>query len=206
MQYPFDITGTLSSNLVTERHILTDVNNETARLIVPFAAPFYFIDIKMDTGEELIPLVNEVDYELRLFYAVASYGTRKPIHGAVFIKRPLIEGELVFTMQILGGGFVSDARNVYRNIANGLYNPRTVYFDQVTDIQDTFPPIDHLVDINDTVGADAVVASIQSVSQAIVNKPSISDVLLNQYIAKVGRLESIIMLLDQRLSSLEEIV
>lgn len=179
--YPFDTTGLAPSNLVVdELHTLTEVNANTYRIFIPAFAPFYldnFVLKHIDTlGNEII-LIPDVQYTLCLLYEGATRSTGKQVYGGISIADSIINGTLKVTYQTIGGEWTADPNYVLNALAELVYNPRTTVWDVVTNKPNQFPPTVHNHHMDTIFGHEALIQSIDNLSDTIANTPPATDSL-----------------------------
>lgn len=147
VSYPLDTTGISPDNLVqNELHTVTEVNDVTYNLLVPVFAPFYLdnqelVHVAQDGTERT--LIPDVDYYASLPYLAASNSIGKMLYGAWSINTRFAEGTIKVQYQTLGDKWTADANYVLEVLTAKAYNPRTVVWDVLTNVQDLFPPINH---------------------------------------------------------------
>ena len=178
--YPFDPTGLAETNFIkNEPQVLTEANDTTYRLIVPDFSPFYQDNLKIvhysEDGETT--LQNGIDYTLVMPYVAASRSIGKSIFGAISIHTELVNGHVGVDYRTIGGTWVADKRWVMEQLALKLYNPRVVYWDQVTNVQETFPPIEHPVDVADVYGLRDLLDKFDELIALIASKPDLAALL-----------------------------
>lgn len=171
--YPFDPSGTLSSNLVPgEQHIITSVNYKDYNIIVPTFAPFFATSITIDFKDinaNTVTLVENVDYYLTHWFVAASRACSKPIYGSLTLLNENISGVLTISYQTLGGDWNIDGALIAQIMADSLHNPRITTWDEVSDLPYAFPVIDHPWDLVDMVGMSEVVTGLEEIKQAILD-------------------------------------
>jgi len=182
VSYPLDSTGINASNLIpNELHILTEVNNSTYRVLVPDFSPFYLDNFSVKHTDDLgniTILTPDVDYIFTLPYLAASRSIGKMLYGAISVNSSIVNGVLSLTYQTLGGNWIADKNLVLVTLANTNYNPVITSWDQVTNKQDLFPPINHDLSLDYVTGATELVASITQVRDAILQGPQLSASML----------------------------
>lgn len=173
--YPLDIEGNSPSNLVTEIHTVTQLNLAMYRIIVPVHAPFYLTNfslIHIGTGGAETPLTEGVDYAFCLPFEAASRSLQRLLYGGIAIINPNLSGTYRTTYQCLGDKWSANRDYVLQALAASTYNPRRVYWDQVTNVQDLFPPIRHTDDMESMAGFDDLVAAFDRMTLAMLSRPS----------------------------------
>lgn len=179
--YPLDIEGNLPSNLVTEVHTVTQLNLSMYRIIVPVHAPFYITNFSLKhigTGGVETILNEASDYAFCLPYEAAARSLERSLYGGVAVVNPALTGSYKVTYQCLGDKWSANRNHVLQALAVSTYNPRQAYWDQLTDVQDTFPPIRHLDDLASMKGMDALIEAFDRLTLAILNKPSPNAVMV----------------------------
>lgn len=181
--YPLDTTGLSPGNLIiNELHTLTEVNSNTYRVILPFFSPFYLDNFTLthiaEDGSSHL-LVPDVDYIFCLPFIGATRSIGKMLYGGVSINTDLIDGVLSVNYQTLGDKWVADKNYVLERLAELVYNPRIVTWDCVTNVQDTFPPTIHSVDIDNIYGQDKVLDALGNIVTAITVPPTTPQALLS---------------------------
>lgn len=175
--YPLDTTGLNPACLVTdELHTLTEVNANPYRLIVPTFAPFYLDHLELehiDSLGQVTPLVEGVHYGLCLIYLAASRSIGKMLHGAISINTNFPNGTInLKRYQTLGGSWTSDPNYVLASIAAQVYNPRVTAWDNVTNVQSIFPPINHDQNLDYVFGYQDLITAIQGIVTQIAAGPN----------------------------------
>lgn len=181
--YPLDTTGISPGNLVrNEPHVLTEINDATYRIIIPDFAPFYqdnfSLNYTSNTGV-VTPLVKGIDFDFCLPYMDASRAIGKYLFGGITIHNTYIQGFLKVNYQTLGDKWVADKNYVLEQIVQHNYNPRVVYWDQLSNVQEYFPPTSHAQDYDTIYGQKSVIESVDRLIEAILAGPNPG----NQYLA-----------------------
>jgi hypothetical protein len=172
--YPYDETGTASTNLVTgELHTLTEVNSAPYRILIPTFAPFYLHNLALwhvsILGERTL-LREGVEYHAALPYMAAQRSLGKPIYGGLAFITELAQGTIETQYQTVGGPWCADAQSVYNTLLTTAYNNRLVWWDQITNVQQLFPPTEHRNDATDIAGHETLLAKIEGIIQAILTR------------------------------------
>ena len=172
--YPFDPTGLAATNLVTdEQHTLTSVNSTTYRLIIPKFAPFHvnnfeMVHITMDGVET--PLQEAIDFNFVFLYLGASRSIGTVVYGGITLLNELTDGYIkIKRYQTLGGEWCCDQQYVLGMLADIVFNPRTVPWEKLTNVQQVFPPINHDQAMDWIKGHDDLIQAINGLADPIVN-------------------------------------
>ena len=170
--YALDTTGINPANLITdELHTVTAVNDRTYHFIVPTFAPFFANTLRLAKvdGQNLIPLVEGVDWHPSLQFHGASIVTAKPVYGAISFTDLQFAGTVqIEQYQTLGGEYTLDLPTMNQVIGDIVYNPRGLSWEQVTNLQKMFPPIDHPWDFNNLAGTEELIGAIGRIEAAIL--------------------------------------
>lgn len=175
--YPLDTTGLNPACLVTdELHTLTEVNANPYRLIVPTFAPFYLDNLELEHIDDLgqaTPLIEGLHYGLSLIYLAGSKSIGKMLYGAISINANFLNGTInLKKYQTIGGNWTADSNYVLASIAAQVYNPRVTAWDNVTNVQTIFPPINHDHTLDYVYGYQDLITAIQGIGAQIAAGPN----------------------------------
>ena len=186
--YPLDTTGISPANLVRdEPHVLTEINDATYRIIIPDFAPFYQDNFQLrysDGAGNISILEKGIDFDFCLPYMDASRAIGKYLFGALTIHNAYVQGYLAVDYQTLGDKWVADKNYVLEQLVEHNYNPRVVYWDQLTNVQHTFPPTSHAQDYDTIYGQKSVIEAIDKIIAAILAGPSATNDYRSHVLAK----------------------
>lgn len=169
--YPFDPSGTLPSNRVTnEKHVITASNYRDYHFIVPLCGPL-FTDNCIVTHKGLDnvvrTLVEGVDFQFTHWFIGATRGCAKSIYGSISFMNISLSGEITLAYNTLGGNWTLNTPKLIQILADTLHNPRITSFEQVSGKPTVFPVIDHEWHLKDMVGMTDVVTAINNLTLAI---------------------------------------
>lgn len=186
--YPLDTTGISPANLVRdEPHVLTEINDATYRIIIPDFAPFYQDNFQLrysDGAGNISILEKGIDFDFCLPYMDASRAIGKYLFGALTIHNAYVQGYLAVDYQTLGDKWVANKNYVLEQLVEHNYNPRVVYWDQLTNVQQTFPPTSHAQDYDTIYGQKSVIEAIDKIIAAILAGPSATNDYRSHVLAK----------------------
>ena len=172
-KYPLDTTGVSTTNKIQdEEQFLTEANFKDYRYVIPDFSPFYLnnlIVIHVQTDGSKKVLTEGIDYYPALQYVAATRSIGREIWGGISFTNKNIQGTVLLTYQTLGGKWVGDRYYVLESLAERNYNPRIAYWDDVTNVQEVFPVINHEQDYDTIYGQDKVIESIDRLSATIAN-------------------------------------
>ena len=187
--YPFDPTGSASSNLIKgELRTLTEVNAAPYRILIPSLAPFYLNNLVLEHIDQQgvhTPMVEGIDYYPVLPYMAASRSIGQAIYGGLAMISLLPQGVMSVDYQTLGGQWVADSGYVYEQLLSSVYNNRTTWWDRLTNVQDLFPPMDHSHVADDIEGHHDLLAKLEEIRAAILNQPTTVPDLLTKFQAHI---------------------
>jgi hypothetical protein len=169
--YPFDPTGQLDSNLiVNERHTINPPDYTDFYFVVPLVGPFFRENLVVRHWPSGRVLVDGVDFALGYHFLSASRATANPVYGAISFYDYELTGVVELTYQTLGGPWTINEEKAAELLSNVVSNPRITTWEQVVDMPETFPVIDHEWDLVDLVGAGEVVEKLDLIEDAIRTK------------------------------------
>ena len=176
MTYPFDTTGKAASNLIPrELHTLTKVNAAPYRVIIPTFAPFYLDNLLVEHVDLLgnrTPLSEGVHYYVSLPYIGATRSAGKPVYGGIPIIDQFADGGISITYQTVGGKFIADPGYAYARLLETVYNPRTTWWDMLSNVQELFPPVDHDTSLDDVTQVNVLFDVLNRIADAILQAPN----------------------------------
>lgn len=174
--YPLDTTGVAASNFIQgEIHTLTKVNAAPYRILIPDFAPFYLSNlavIHVASNGDRTPLVEGADIYVALPYVGATRAAGKPLYGGIVFINEIAQGTIELSYQTVGGDFACDPAFVYERLLSKVYNPRTTWWDDITNVQETFPPIDHDHSLDDLARVDSLFTILENIRLAILQAPT----------------------------------
>lgn len=191
--YPLDLTGVANSNLIVdELHSVNEAQFKDYFFIVPQLAPFYVDNFSLSIvkGNDVVPLIEDVDYSFALPYLAGTRSTGKQMYGAVTLNNLDMNGILKMTYQTVGGDQVADRLSVLSMLADKAYNPRTTVWDVLTNVPNAFPPTPHYQDYDDFKGQEAVVAKLTEVRDAILANSSLTSEKISQFLNEFNQGQS----------------
>lgn len=174
----FDPTGEAAANLITgEQHTITAANGRDQHFIVPLFAPFFnytgaLVLVHTPPTGPNRTLVEGVDYYPSFNFIGASRGTAKPIYGGISFLNNQLTGIITIAYRTLGGSWCVNRSEINAILNDLVVNPRVTAWEEVVDRPVLFPPIEHEWHLQDMVGMSEVVESIESVAEAIANRPA----------------------------------
>ena len=202
--YPFNPHGNNSTcNVVNEEHQLTRFNAQPYFFVIPKYAPFFACSINVTLNN--VELVEGTDYNLIMPYVSATRSTGHPIYAGIAFNTN--EGATAkISYMTLGGVWVNDTHDTWKILAEQTYNPRHVYYDQITSVPDIFPPTPHSVQHRDFNEFGTILTSMGHIAKAIAQKdtPShIMDYLIDTRSNKFTMLEQQLAQANARIRVLE---
>jgi len=174
--YPFDSSGVAPENLVAnELHTVTAINAVPYRILIPIFAPFYLHNLKLehvDLTGVVKPLDEGVDFYPSLPYMAATRSIGQYLYGGLVFNNDLMNGTIRVTYQTLGGEWCADVDYVHGQLLESIYNSRVVWWDQITDKQGVFPPIEHSHDVGSFYGHTELLLRLEAIREAIMTAPA----------------------------------
>lgn len=168
VSYPFDPEGTAPSNLITgEVQVLDPPNYSDFYFLIPRAAPFFANSLEIVKIDEARQLVRGQDYTPSYRFNDASSQCASDLYGAITILKRSMAGGVRMKYQTLGGPWTIDEQKILELLSNAQRDPRITTWEQVVEMPERFPPIDHAWDVVDMVGMSKVVEVLYDIVSAI---------------------------------------
>lgn len=162
VQYPFDSTGMLASNLVQETYVLTDENRNEFNYIIPRYAPFFSRSVvieKLDTEDgNPLRLEENRDYMFGGYFGEITpfVSGKQRVEGIILFDDREITGTYRVTYQTLGGQYVLDITGYAAQIQNYLENPLLTSWGEIVGRPLQYPQAPHGHDFTDLEGVTAI--------------------------------------------------
>lgn len=165
--YPFDPTGKLVSNLVSnEPHLLSQTAWSDYFFIVPKFAPYFRKSLKA-YGPSGRLLVEGVDYFCTHWFHAASHQVADGVYGSISFTDRTLAGQAKVTYQTIGGAWAFNDQALLQRLVDSKLNPRITTWEQVVDLPFQFPPIDHEWDVKDLTGMSEVVVAVDRITESL---------------------------------------
>ena len=167
--FPFDPTGMLVSNLITnEQQILTKVNGIDYHFLIPINGPYFedtlVVTITDPATNVTTTLTSGIDYYSSHWFISASRACAKNVYGSISFLDLMLNGVITLRYQTIGGNWTIDSSTLASTLADVLHNPRITSWEEVTNYPIAFPPIPHQWDLVDMVGMSDVTAGINDIA------------------------------------------
>ena len=176
--YQEDRTGTAAANRIPEEsHMITPAEGKTFSFIIPKFAPYYLdsMNVYIRTNGTLLPMTRGLDWEPSLHFRSASLSVSKSVYGGVSLVDLSLDDEIVLGYQTVGGGWVLDDQAMIRTLAEIIYNPRGLTWDQLSNTPTNFGVTEHSFDFNTVLTEAQLGVKIDGIAAAILannNSPS----------------------------------
>lgn len=211
----FDPYGTNAANLITVIRTLSPPQSDSMRVLFPIHGPFFVNDnsIQLLTDSGLAPLTEGIDYTFIAPFSAAIQSTGKLVYGGILFNNPNFQGTVEHTLRYLGGDWVVDVHGIYEELIAKAYNPRTVTWEQLVNVQAVFPPTQHLHPAEETIDYNGFVTKLAELV-ASLSDPAIRTQFVRHFtetnnphnvtIAQLGfeNLEQRLQALESRLPNL----
>ena len=164
--------GVLPSNLiVNEAHTVTSVNSRPWRILVPLFTPFYLRDVKLEHVDDqgvVTELHEGPDYYPCFRYMDADRKTSYPVYAGFEIVDERLTGYFRVTYRCLGDDWVPDREYIFGKLQELIYNRRTVWWDQITNVQQLFPVTDHPTPAEEISGYQEILRKMDDIALAVL--------------------------------------
>ncbi|QVW55306.1 hypothetical protein pEaSNUABM29_00266 [Erwinia phage pEa_SNUABM_29] len=168
IQYPLDLTGTLTSNAVTRRVTLGSgkVNRAFAFPVGAFYADTFRLAASNKPG--VYPYKRGVDYELILAHTAYQKMTKnREVVMGVVVTNSAIPTDIEVFAQIVGGPQAANVEGIRQLIASLKIEDRTVDFKDLRNVPDTFPAAPTYKDLGDIYGFEYIITVLSGIMDAI---------------------------------------
>ena len=128
--------------------------------------------VHVDLMGVVTPLIQDVHYYVVLPFIGATRSIGKMLYGGLSVNDEQLEGNILVSYQTLGGDWVADASYVRQVLAEMVYNPKLTVWDQVTNVQEVFPPINHDQPLDTIFGMQALIDELARIRDAILAGPN----------------------------------
>lgn len=171
--YPFDPSGTSPVNRISnEQQVITAQNFRDYHYVIPKFAPFFednfTIKLQYPSGATR-NLVYGVDYYFSNQFLDASKACAKPIYGSISFLDTDTAGILSISYNTVGGMWNITTSEITRILTEEMRNPRTTTWEQITNLPQRFPVVDHEWDLVDMVGATDIVTALGDIRTAVLS-------------------------------------
>lgn len=171
--YPEDITGAATTNKVgPERQTLNPPDEELDfHWIIPKAAPYFRDTMKLYNVVTGLELKRGIDWAPGHKFISASYetqGIKGGIYGSILLMDNTLSGQVEMRVyQTLGGTWTLDETTILELLDAKSIDPRSVAYEEVADLPDAFPPIEHPHNADDVTGMREQVDATYDIAAAI---------------------------------------
>lgn len=169
--YPYNPNGVLDEcKILSEPHTITPSSGRNYNWFVPFAGPFFGFSVVLKHVASGKTLQRGVDYNLGLEYHVFNTQvTLRPVYGAIILIDTALTGQFTIDYMTIGGQYAINKNKALELVANAQLDPRSTYWENVTDVPSQFPVTSHLHNVVDITGMAEVVEAINTLAAALTN-------------------------------------
>lgn len=168
--YPYDPTGLKPECKVSNEVYDIPSHGMTGfRYIVSRHGPFYRKGLIVTHLANNTVLEDGVDFYCGHMFRAAIKETGREVYSSIVFADPTLTGEVTVTCQVLGGEYAMLETELLEDLSEQIINPRTVAWEHLVDLPETFPPKNHGGDINDTVGWKDVVEVWERIEGMLFN-------------------------------------
>ncbi len=168
--YPFDPTGTATTNTIKkEPMVLTASNYRDYHYVIPRFAPFFDATLVVRIRQNGATRVLQPgrDYYVAHKFRDASLACAKDIFGSISFVDTNLAGTLELDYQTIGGKWNITEEVIAAILAEEARNPRIITWETIVNPPWRFPIIDHEWDLVDLTGMKDVKEAVDAVTEAI---------------------------------------
>lgn len=167
--YPFDPTGSATTNLVSgERQVVNAPGILDFYYIVPKAGPYFRESLELVRYPSGAAMVEGVDYVCTHLFHAATHSTGKGVYGSITFYDHTLTGTVSLKYQTIGGDWVINEAKILEVLSNIQIDPRITTWEETVDVPFQFPVIAHEFNVDDFVGADDIVNKLITIKEAII--------------------------------------
>jgi hypothetical protein len=164
--YPLDLSGTRTSNRVTELHT---IGVDRYRAFALKTGPFYTKDLVVRENGKTTPLKRGLDYECVFYYEnIGRMTAGLEVCGVIVVHNTNIGTDLSVEVNIVGGPYAASAEAIQDAINQLELDNRNVYWANVIQKPDLFQPTPHLHDLGDIFGFEFIIDLLGAIRDAIL--------------------------------------
>lgn len=166
IRYKIDPTGLNPDNrVIGEIH---NLSSRDIRAVAPIYGAYYADSLRVYDNSTDRLLTRTIDYQCVELLQDASLKYGKEICLVILILNKSVSNQVRIDYQVLGGGFQNQADGLITIYDNVMKDNRPVDWENVLNKPPEFPPSLHQHLINDVVGFQSLIHSIERVRNAIV--------------------------------------
>lgn len=164
--YPLDLTGSLLSNRITEKHV---IGTTQYRAFALRGGAFFTHNLSLMVNGHPDPLVRGEDYECVFYFdKIAKMTNGLEICGVIVITNPALGTDVTVIANIVGGPMSAAADLIAKAIEDLKIDNRNVYWQDIIDKDDLWQPPAHLHDLGDTFGFEYIISILSQIKDAIL--------------------------------------
>lgn len=193
MPYPFDPTGESPANLISaEQHIITvPAVIGDPHFIVAFIGPFFEAGLTVTHYPTGATLTHGVDFSFGYKFLTASISCGKNIFGGIVFYDQTLEGTIELDYQTLGGDWEIDEAQALTMKTSAVTDPRSTSWEEVVALPNEFPVVSHEYNINDMIGEDDLITSIEEIVTEVTAGQTTYDAAMWEYVKRALALQRV---------------
>lgn len=167
LRFPFDLTGSLTSNAV--RHPVVLGPGPINRGFAFPTGPFFVDTLRIVAANKpTVPLVRGTDFEVIFLHPKLTKMTGgREICMGIVITNNKVPTDIIPSAQIVGGPMGAWVEGIERAIADLQLDNRVVDFSKLRDLPEEYAPAPSYKDIGDLFGFEYVIAQISALTDVV---------------------------------------
>lgn len=166
VSYPFDLSGTVTSNR-TKHDIVLGSGSFNRAFAYP-TGPFFADTFKLyEASRPNVPLVRGKDYQLLLLNTTLRKMTSREICSAVVVHNPEVSTDVISSAQIVGGPYAANIDAIEQAINALDLDNRQIDFSDLSGVPDEFVTAPAYSDIGDIFGFEYTITVLAQILDAI---------------------------------------
>ncbi|QXO09979.1 hypothetical protein pEaSNUABM37_00018 [Erwinia phage pEa_SNUABM_37] len=168
--YPFNPLGTeAGAQIKGEDYTLTPANGKNYVTIVPRAAPFFRLNVKIINAATGAELVEDRDYTFGYMYNQFSQLLYKGLYGCITFTNLSAPINVKIDYATLGTPFVLSGAKYAELVANIVNNDREIFWEQIVNPPSEYPPIPHIHPASETMDYQQYIDAMKVGQNVVIN-------------------------------------
>lgn len=163
---PFDLTGTMVSNLRTgEEHTLTRVTGRTNRMFAPKFGAYYKESLEVRTSAG-VKLTYDTDYVCTYYYDDIWDLNAKECCAIIVVTNPAIGNDLRISYQAVGGPYALNLDELKELLEEVENTPESIKWEDIRNKPLQFPPELHYHEYWQLYGLESTIENLELLGEA----------------------------------------
>lgn len=164
--YPLDLRGELSSNLLSENHV---IGTDKYRAFALSNGPFYADSVTLKERNSNKVLKRGDDYECVFLYDdITALTPGLEVTGVIVVHNTKVSTDVTVTAQFVGGPFANSGAAIEKAIEDLEIGNKNAYWENIIDKPELFQPTPHLHDFADIYGFEFIIDVLGNIRDTLM--------------------------------------